>query len=362
MAGQQSSMEDMVAPSAAFWRDKRVLVTGHTGFKGAWLTLALHRLGARVAGLALEPVTSPNLFRAAGMSTISDSRIVDIRDPVATAEAIANLKPDIVLHLAAQALVREGYRKPLDTFATNVMGTGNVLDALRGGSTRVAVIITTDKVYRNNEWVWPYREVDVLGGHDPYSASKAAAELVVECYRDAFLATENIAVASARAGNVMGGGDWSADRLIPDAVRAWQAGEVLPVRRPSARRPWQHVIEPITGYLLLAQRLWADPALAGAWNFGPDPNDAAEVRRVVITAQDAFGFGKVEWGDGSDGPHEAGWLALDTAKARQQLGLHPRWTLDESVGRTMNWYAAFLAGGDARKLCEADLEAYGAVG
>jgi len=351
----------MVAPASSFWRGKRVLVTGHTGFKGAWLTLALHRLGAHVAGLALAPATSPNLFEAAGITALVDSRIGDIRDAAATAATIATLKPDIVLHLAAQALVREGYRTPVDTFATNIMGTAHVLDALRGGSARVAVIVTTDKVYRNSEWVWPYRETDAIGGHDPYSASKAATELVVDCYRDAFLAEDGVAVASARAGNVIGGGDWSADRLIPDAVRAWQTGTKLPVRRPAARRPWQHVLEPVNGYLVLAERLWNDPSLAGAWNFGPEPHAAADVRTVVTAAQEAYGLGEVVWGNGSDGPHEAGWLALDISKVRQRLDIGPRWALGESVARTMRWYTAFAAGDDARALCAADFDAYEAT-
>ena len=346
-------------PSADFWRGKRVLLSGHTGFKGSWLALWLHRLGAQVTALALPAATQPNLFAAAKVAQVCDSLVCDIRDAAAVADVVRRSEPQIVLHLAAQALVRASYRAPLETFATNVMGTAHVLDALRGlPSVRAAVLVTTDKVYRNRsnpEWAYPYRETDELGGHDPYSASKAACEIVVASYRDAYLKAQGVALASARAGNVIGGGDWSEDRLIPDAVRAWQSGAVLNIRNPHAIRPWQHVLEPLSAYLRLAECLWADPAKAGAYNFGPHTNDAATVGEVVALARQTYGRG--EWASqaDADAPHEAGWLALEVARARVSLGVEPRWALSDAVQRTMNWYRRFADGADARLLCEADI-------
>jgi CDP-glucose 4,6-dehydratase len=344
---------------ANFWRGKRVLLTGHTGFKGSWLALWLHRLGADVTGIALAPGTTPSLFELAQVADGITSHLCDIRDAQALAGIVRNACPELVFHLAAQPLVRASYRLPLDTYATNVMGTAHVLDALRGlSSTKVAVMVTTDKVYRNNEWLYPYRETDALGGHDPYSASKAASELVIASYRDAYLAEQGVAVATARAGNVIGGGDWSEDRLIPDAVRAWVAAMPLEIRRPQSIRPWQHVLDPLAGYLALAQALWQQPELAGAYNFGPLTHEAATVREVIEQARAAFGVGEVIYGAGDSGPHEAGWLALETAKAREALGIAPRWTLKESVRRTMVWYRAQQQGADARSLCAAEFAAY----
>jgi len=350
-----------VIPDPGFWRGKRVLVTGHTGFKGAWLVLWLRRMGARVTGISLPPNTTPSIFELARVGDACDSRLCDIRDAAALAGHIASADVEIVFHLAAQPLVRTSYLDPLATYATNVMGTANVLDALRATAPRVAVMITTDKVYRNNEWTWPYREDDALGGHDPYSASKAACEIVVDSYRKAFLGDRGVALASARAGNVIGGGDWSADRLIPDAVRAWQAGAALEIRRPGAVRPWQHVLEPLAGYLALAQRLWQDPDLAGAWNFGPPTHEAATVRDVVELARAAYGSGEARYDDGSEGPHEAGRLALEIAKAQHALGFRPRFPLAEAVRRTMAWYRSQNSGADARELCEMDIDIYEAV-
>jgi CDP-glucose 4,6-dehydratase len=346
-------------PAPGFWRNRRVLLTGHTGFKGAWMSLWLHRLGAKVVGLSLPPVTSPNLFSAARIDSVLASHFCDIRDRQVTAAVIGEADPEIVFHLAAQPLVRASYREPVETFATNVLGTAHVLDALRTArSVRAVVAITTDKVYRNEESPTPFRETDPLGGHDPYSASKAAAEMVIASYRDSFLADRGVAVASARAGNVVGGGDWSEDRLIPDAVRAWTKGRTLQIRRPRATRPWQHVLEPVSAYLCLAEKLWQQPALAGAYNFGPETDDAATVRAVVEMAQRAFGTGTVAWGAGDEGPHEAGWLALEIEKARTALGIHPRWALDVTIERTMRWYREQHAGADARALCEADITAF----
>jgi CDP-glucose 4,6-dehydratase len=351
-------------PTPAFWRGKRVLLTGHTGFKGAWLALWLRRLGAEVVGASLPPATEPSLFALAGISELLESHELDLRDAAGVAALVRASRPDVVLHLAAQALVRASYRDPLGTFATNVQGTAHVLDAVRESpSVRVVVAITTDKVYRNLEGGFPFRETDALGGHDPYSASKAAAEMVVESYRQAFLASQGVAVASARAGNVIGGGDWSEDRIVPDAVRAWQAGRALSVRRPAAVRPWQHVLEPLAAYLTLAERLWSEPSLAGAYNFGPHTHEAATVRRLVELAAAAYGEGAVEWGDGTEGPHEAGWLSLEITRARSLLGIEPRWGLEECVGRTLRWYRAQRDGVPARALCEDDLAAFeGAAG
>lgn len=359
-------MEEMVLAAmpweANFWKGKRVLVTGHTGFKGAWLTIWLERLGAEVTGVSLPPSTAPNLFGLARVEALCRSEYCDIRDAKTLARLVIKAKPDIVFHLAAQALVRAGYEDPLLTFTSNVMGTANLLDVLRSqDSVKVAVAITTDKVYQNKEWHWPYREDDALGGHDPYSASKAACEIIIDSYRKAFLAEQGIALASARAGNVIGGGDWSDDRLIPDAIRAWQAGKVLDIRRPEAIRPWQHVLEPLFGYLILAQRLWHDSTLAGAYNFGPRTHEAASVRYVIEQARVAFGVGSVSYGDGRDGPHEARWLALEVAKARQVLGIRSSMTLAMVIQRTMAWYKSLQQGRDARTLCDDDIIAFQAL-
>ncbi len=347
-------------PNASFWRRKRVLLTGHTGFKGGWLALWLQRLGADVTGLALTPNTSPSLFESARVFDGLRSHLSDIRDASAVARLLQDVQPEIVLHLAAQPLVRASYRDPLATFSTNVMGTANVLDALRGlASVRVAVMVTTDKVYRNLEHAYPYREDDALGGHDPYSASKAASEIVIASYRDAFLAQQGVAIASARAGNVIGGGDWSEDRLIPDAVRAWQSGQTLSIRSPHAIRPWQHVLEPLAGYLRLAESLWEQPVLAGAYNFGPNTHEAATVRYVVNLACSAYGVGAVSYDNSSERVHEADRLALETAKSRHVLDIQPQWTLDQAVGRTMAWYREQSGGASARDLCETDIASYG---
>lgn len=346
-------------PSTAFWCGKRVLVTGHTGFKGGWLVLWLQRLGAKVCGVALPPATHPNLFALARVAEGIESHFCDIRQAQQFTAVVHTFRPEIVLHLAAQPLVRASYRDPLETFASNIMGTAHLLDAMRGlDSVRVAVMVTTDKVYRNLEQPYPYREDDALGGHDPYSASKAASEIVIASYRDAFLKEQGVAIASARAGNVIGGGDWSEDRLIPDAVRAWQADQRLDIRRPQAIRPWQHVLEPLHGYLSLAEKLWHRPELAAAYNFGPHTHEAATVHEVVELARKAYGQGAVCYGDGSAGPHEAGWLALETAKARVALDVKPKWPLAETVTRTMAWYQAQQAGADARELCLEEITRY----
>lgn len=324
------------------------------------MAIWLHRMGATVTGISLPPSTDPNLFSLADIQSVCASHYCDIRDAERLASLVKAARPEIVIHMAAQALVRASYREPLQTFSTNVMGTAHVLDALRGlADVRVAVIVTTDKVYRNRESHQLYCEDDELGGHDPYSASKAASEIVVASYRDAFLSTQGVALATARAGNVMGGGDWSEDRLIPDAVRAWSTGRALDIRHPDAVRPWQHVLEPLAGYLTLAQKLWTQSDLAGAYNFGPATTGAATVRDVVEMACVAYGSGDVRYGNSAHGPHETGWLALEVTKGRSALGFTPKWTLPEAIVRTMTWYQlAQNTKTYARALCEADIDAY----
>jgi CDP-glucose 4,6-dehydratase len=349
------------APLPGFWCGRRVLVTGHSGFKGGWLTLWLRQLGAEVVGLSLPPNTTPSLFEAARIAGACESHIGDIRDEATVRRVVRDAAPEIVFHLAAQPLVRASFRAPLETFAANVMGAAHVLDALRDlPSLRAAVMITTDKVYKNLETLRPYGEDDALGGHDPYSASKAASEIVIESYRKSFLAEAGVAVASARAGNVIGGGDWSEDRLIPDAIRTWSAGETLPVRRPEAVRPWQHVLEPLGGYLRLAETLVVRPGVVTAVNFGPPPAEAAPVRDVVEMARGAWrcGEAKVAYATASEGPHEAGLLVLDNSRARDVLGVAPRLSLAAAVRQTVQWYEAFAAGQDAQALCLSEIEAF----
>ena len=350
-------------PDAAFWTGKRVLVTGHTGFKGGWLTLWLSRLGANVTGIGLAPDTTPALFNLAEVESFThSSHITDIRDANAIKSIVAEARPEIILHLAAQPLVLPSYEDPLETFSTNVQGTANVLDALRGqAGVRVAVMITTDKVYENPEDGFPFRETDPLGGHDPYSASKAAAEIVIASYRKSFLDAQGVAVASARAGNVIGGGDWSQHRLIPDAVRAWQTSRTLIVRQPEALRPWQHVLEPLGGYLCLTEALWRNQGLAGGFNFGPETHEASSVREVIGLARKCYGAGDIEISQDGAAVHEAGWLALEVTKSRRALGFGPRWNLQTSVSRTMNWYRRQHAGEDSAKLCLEDIAAFEAA-
>lgn len=346
-------------PSPNFWSGKRVLLTGHTGFKGGWLSLMLARLGAKVTGLGLPPATSPDLYSLAGISKQCDSRIGDIRNLDMLSKLLQKTKPEVVMHLAAQPLVRAGYQLPIETFSTNVMGTVNLLEAVRqADGVRVVVIVTTDKVYENREWQWPYRESDRLGGHDPYSASKAASEIAVTSYFRAYLQARDVAVATARAGNVIGGGDWSADRLIPDAIRAWQANQVLRIRRPDSVRPWQHVIDPLNGYLVLAERAWANPSLSGSWNFAPDGAVTATVKEVVDMACGVWANASIQI-TVDDGPHEMGRLSLDASKARNLLGVSCKWDLQTSVERTVQWYRRHHDGERAEDLCASDLQAWG---
>lgn len=336
-----------------------MLLTGLTGFKGAWMAFWLCQMGAKVTGISLPPNSTPNLFTLANIERMTNSHFADIRDADAVSNIVKKAQPEIILHLAAQALVRPGYKDPLATFATNVMGTANVLNSLRGlDSVKAVVAVTTDKVYKNIEHNKPYRETDMLGGHDPYSASKAASEIIISSYRDSYLAEQGVAVASARAGNVIGGGDWSEDRLIPDAVRAWDSNLPLEIRRPNAVRPWQHVLEPINGYLVLAEKLYTDKSFSGAYNFGPKTDEAATVKTVTGLANQVYGCGSVLWGDGTEGPHEAGLLSLEISKAREILDVTPRWNLPETVERTMGWYLQQRSGVNAHLLCNADITAF----
>jgi len=340
-------MEDLVSDTA--WRDRRVLVTGHTGFKGSWLALWLTQMGAKVTGLAL-PADEVSLFRQARVGELVDHIEGDIRDLATVERAVAVARPEVVFHLAAQPLVRLSYAEPVETFATNVQGTAHVLDSCRRAEGLKAVIcVTSDKCYENREWVWPYRESDPMGGHDPYSASKGAAELVAAAYRRSFFHADGAALlATARAGNVIGGGDWAADRLVPDIVRALIAGSEVDIRSPGSVRPWQHVLDALGGYLLLASHLLnGERQLADAWNFGPADSDARPVGWIVERMHAAWGRG--EWRrDETSRVHEAHLLRLDCSKARAELGWRPAWTLDTALDRIVAWHQAVNAGADAR--------------
>jgi CDP-glucose 4,6-dehydratase len=354
----------MVNINADFWCGRSVFVTGHTGFKGGWLTLWLHQLGAKVHGYALDPPTEPALFEVARVATVlaSDMR-ADLADLAQLKSALRKAQPEVIFHLAAQPLVRESYVDPLGTLASNVMGTAHVLEAARSvDSIHAIVLITTDKVYENRECVYPYREVDPLGGHDPYSASKAAAEIVAASYRASFFTGETghqARVATARAGNVIGGGDWAADRLIPDLMRAFTKGEQAKVRSPHAIRPWQHVLEPLYGYLMLTERLWQDgPEFAVGWNFGPLEADVRPVSDMAQALVAQWGDGAA-WGvDGDAHPHETRDLRLDSTKARARLGWQPRWSLDQALTETVAWYKAWAGGQDMRAFTLSQIDTY----
>lgn len=345
--------------STAFWQGKRVLITGHTGFKGGWLTLWLNSLGASICGIALKPDTEPNLFTLARVSEGIEHHIEDIRNAEALAGIIRKFAPEIVFHMAAQPLVRASYREPLENFDINIMGTANVLEALRGcPAARAIVVITTDKVYENLEIRKPYKETDPLGGHDPYSASKAAAEIVTQSYRKSFFAEAGVGLATARAGNVIGGGDWSEDRLIPDAVKSWSAGKTLEIRAPHSVRPWQHVLDPLAGYITLAEKLYGDVKIfADGWNFGPEKAGAVTVREVIDLARASYGSGDVHYHATNDGPHEAGFLMLDIEKSRRELGFIPRWDLNTAIAKTIEWHKN---PGDKRELCLAQITEFSA--
>lgn len=330
-------------PDAAFWRGKRVLLTGHTGFKGSWLAIWLRELGADVVGMALPPESPAQLFVAADVAPLLHGHhLVDIRDADAVAQTVRACQPEIVLHLAAQALVRSSYREPVETFATNVTGTMQVLEACRAvDSVRSIVVVTTDKCYRNREWDWGYREDEPLGGDDPYSASKAATEILAHAWRTSFFSARGVGLATVRAGNVIGGGDWALDRLVPDAIRAFAAGQPLILRKPQATRPWQHVLEPLSGYLRVAEGLYRGEAIAEAWNFGPDEAGVRAVGEVAASMARLWGgSATVRHEIDPAAPHEAGLLSLTSAKARARLGWRPQWPIDEALAQTVDWYKA----------------------
>ncbi len=336
--------------NSEFWRGRRVFLTGHTGFKGGWMALWLQQLGAHLTGYALPPGKLPNLFGLAGVADGMDSCMADIRDVGAVTYAMQNAKPEIVIHMAAQALVRYGYQNPVETYGTNVMGSVNLMEAVRvSPSVKVVVSVTSDKCYDNKEWVWGYREHEALGGYDPYSSSKAAAELVTAAYRTSYLHDQGVAVATARAGNVIGGGDWSADRLVPDVLSAFSSGRTAHIRNPNAVRPWQHVLEPLYGYLSLAEQLYREPLdFAGAWNFGPREEDARSVGWVAEQLAAIWG-GSANWDfDGGDQPHEANYLKLDISKACTKLHWRPQWALGQALVETVRWYRHYCDGSEMR--------------
>ncbi|HEY6863575.1 MAG TPA: CDP-glucose 4,6-dehydratase [Burkholderiales bacterium] len=341
-----------------FWAGKRVFLTGHTGFKGSWLALWLHALGADVAGYALAPPTEPSLWDRLGLATRVRDERADVRDLDRLMRALAGFRPEVVFHLAAQSLVRPSYADPVATYATNVLGTVHVLEAARRtDSVRVVVVVTSDKCYENREQDRGYTEEDAMGGHDPYSSSKGCAELVTAAYRRSFFG-KGAVVTSARAGNVIGGGDWAADRLVPDLVRAARSGLEARIRNPNATRPWQHVLDPLHGYLILAERAWGDPALAGGWNFGPDERDAVPVGRIADEFASRWGAGAAWAADGGEHPHEARYLKLDCAKARSRLGWAPRLPRAAALDWTVEWYRADAAGADVRALSLEQIRRY----
>ena len=350
----------MPGPDPAFWRGRRVLVTGHTGFKGAWLVLWLRELGAAVTGFALDPPTDPSLYAAARVGEGIEDLRGDLEDPGAVDRAFEAAHPEVVVHMAAQPLVRRSFQDPLGTYETNVMGTVHLLEALRAApDARAAVVVTSDKCYELRPDGAACREDDRLGGRDPYSSSKACAELVTAAYRRSF--PGGAATATARAGNAIGGGDWAPDRVVPDAMRAGLAREELVVRNPDAVRPWQHVLSPLSGYLLLVERLWDDRSAAGAWNFGPDPSDELPVREVADRTCELWVEG-LRWTAAADGgPPETAVLRLDSTKAREELGWGPAWQLDQALGATVEWHRAVRDGADAREVCAAQIADYAAA-
>ncbi len=349
-----------------FWKNKTVLITGHTGFKGGWLVLWLQSLGANVIGFALPPSTQPNLFTLANIADASHSVLGDIRDFNTVQQLLLDTQPEIIIHMAAQPLVRHSYAEPLETYATNVMGTVHLLEAARSvKSVRVILNVTTDKCYDNKEWVWGYRENEALGGYDPYSSSKACAELVTAAYRNSYFHINRydqhrVAIASARAGNVIGGGDWSQDRLIPDIIRSClEKQSSVVIRNPNAQRPWQHVLEPLHGYLLLVQKLYTQPAeFSEAWNFGPDYQDTKPVSWIVDYIIKLLNNGASWMLDEQPQLHEAACLKLDCSKARSKLNWQPRWNLERGLAETVYWYRAYQAEEDMRNISLAQIESY----
>ena len=356
---------ESVAMNPAFWYRKRVLLTGHTGFKGSWLSLWLQSLGATVVGYSLVPPTNPNLFETAGVSQGMTSVIGNIQDLVKLQAVFVKHSPEIVIHMAAQSLVRHSYQNPVETYSTNVMGTVHLLEVIRNNfGVKAVVIVTTDKCYENKKWVWGYRENEPMGGYDPYSSSKGCAELVSDAYRSSYFNSDNysqhgVALATARAGNVIGGGDWAKDRLIPDIIAAFEKGSLVSIRNPHAIRPWQHVLEPLRGYLALAENLFErGTSFAEAWNFGPNDEDTKSVNWIVENMAALWG-NHAQWKiDTSKHPHEASYLKLDISKARSRLDWHPALTLIDALKLTINWSKQRQANADIRNLTLNQIRTY----
>lgn len=350
----------------AFWKNRKVFLTGHTGFKGSWLCLMLNALGARVTGYAQKAPTDPNLFEICSVGSAAKNVFSDIRDLQTLKKSLISASPEIVIHMAAQALVRESYANPLETYSTNVMGTVNILEGVRDcKSVRAVINVTTDKCYENKEWIWSYRENEPLGGLDPYSSSKACSEMVTAAYRNSFFDPEaykmhRVALASARAGNVIGGGDWAKDRLIPDCIRAVMKKKKIVIRNPKALRPWQHVLEPLTGYLMLAEKLYKKGPLFGeAWNFGPNDEDPKPVAWIAKKISSQFGASlALQKKSKMEKLHEASTLRLDSTKAKQVLGWRSKWGLENAVEKTVTWYKAYMDGQDMRKVCDQQIKEY----
>jgi CDP-glucose 4,6-dehydratase len=363
MGKRKGTMENMV--EKAFWVGKVVLITGHTCFKGSWLALWLQSMGANVIGYALPPPTNPSLFVTANVANGMTSIEGDIRDISSFSNMFNKYHPEIVIHMAAQSLVRHSYANPIETYSTNVMGTVHLLEAARlAGSVRAIINVTSDKCYENREWVWGYRENEAMGGYDPYSSSKGCAELVTSAYRNSYFNPTNftdhqVALASVRAGNVIGGGDWAEDRLIPDIMRAIVKGEPVCIRSPHAIRPWQHVLEPLSGYLMLAKKLWeAGSAYSEAWNFGPNDEDTKPVSWIVDRLTKAWGEGANWVLDGIDHPHEEHYLKLDCSKAKTRLNWQPCWHLEETLNAIVDWHLAHQAGKDIREVTLGQIATY----
>jgi CDP-glucose 4,6-dehydratase len=357
---EKVGMSTTVQTRPEFWQGRKVLMTGHTGFKGCWLSLWLQAMGAELRGIALQPPTTPALFDVAQVAKGMDSQLADIRDASAIVRLVKDFQPEIIIHMAAQPLVRLSYQQPIETYATNVMGTLHVLEAARyAGSVRAIVNITTDKCYDNREWAWGYREDEPMGGHDPYSSSKGCAELVSSAYRKSFLQDAGIALATARAGNVIGGGDWAMYRLIPDVIRAIGEGQTAQIRSPNAVRPWQHVLEPLSGYLVLAQALYeCGEEFSEGWNFGPAATDAKPVQWIVEQLAAKWGP-QARWAVDRDlHPHEAHLLMLNSAKAIEKLGWQPVWTLEQTLSRIVAWHKAHLEGANMHENCLKEIAAY----
>lgn len=366
MGIRQGALEGVVMDNT-FWKGKKVLLTGHTGFKGSWMALWLQSLGANVIGYSLPPLTKPNLFEIASIAERMTSEIGDIRDLEHFKRVIATYRPEVIIHMAAQSLVRYSYLNPVETYTTNVIGTVNVLEAIRlQANVRAVVIVTSDKCYRNEEWHWGYRENEPMGGHDPYSSSKGCAELVASAYRDSYFSEKNfsvhgVAVATARAGNVIGGGDWSEDRLIPDIMRAVIARKAVVIRNPNAIRPWQHVLEPLEGYLLLAEKLYKEgPKYAEGWNFGPD-EDSKAVSWIVDQLVQLWGENASWELDQGTHPHEANYLKLDCSKAKMKLEWVPRINLKLALNWVAEWYKAYNQNEDMRKFTEIQIARFNSV-